>query len=57
MDHTRARRAEAFRTMRTAMMLCDAPPTNSDHSPEPGERQTLILQPGIAFAKSGMRVY
>ena len=59
MDHTpRSAEAEAFRTMRTAMMLCDAPPSKfTITSPEPGDGKTLILSNlAIAFAKSGMRV-
>ena len=59
MDHTsRSREAEAFRTMRTAMMLCDSPPRRfTITSPEPGDGKTLILTNlAIAFAKSGLRV-
>jgi capsular exopolysaccharide synthesis family protein len=59
MDHTpRSGEAEAFRTMRTAMMLCDTPPRKfTITSPEPGDGKTLILTNlAIAFAKSGMRV-
>ncbi len=59
MDHTpRSAEAESFRTMRTAMMLCDAPPSKfTITSPEPGDGKTLILSNlAIAFAKSGMRV-
>jgi capsular exopolysaccharide synthesis family protein len=59
MDHTpRSIEAEAFRTMRTAMMLCDSPPRKfTITSPEPGDGKTLILTNlAIAFAKSGLRV-
>src|SRR5229473_3307985 len=59
MDHTsRSGEAEAFRTMRTAMMLRDTPPRKfTITSPEPGDGKTLILTNlAIAFAKSGMRV-
>lgn len=59
MDHTpRSAEAEAFRTMRTAMMLCDQPPSKfTITSPEPGDGKTLILSNlAISFAKSGMRV-
>lgn len=59
MDHTpRSAEAEAFRTMRTAMMLCDSPPRKfTITSPEPGDGKTLILTNlAIAYAKSGLRV-
>jgi capsular exopolysaccharide synthesis family protein len=59
MDHMpRSAEAEAFRTMRTAMMLCDSPPNKfTITSPEPGDGKTLILSNlAIAFAKSGKRV-
>jgi capsular exopolysaccharide synthesis family protein len=59
MDHTpRSAEAEAFRTMRTAIMLCDSPPRKfTITSPEPGDGKTLILTNlAIAFAKSGLRV-
>ena len=59
MDHmSRSAEAEAFRTMRTAMMLSNNPPTKfTITSPEPGDGKTLILSNlAIAFAKSGMRV-
>jgi len=54
----RSAEAEAFRTMRTAMMLCDSPPKRfTITSPEPGDGKTLILTNlAIAFAKSGLRV-
>ena len=50
--------AEAFRTVRTALMLCDSPPRKlTITSPEPGDGKTLILTNlAIAFAKSGLRV-
>ena len=50
--------AEAFRTMRTALMLCDSPPKKfTITSPEPGDGKTLILTNlAIAFANSGLRV-
>jgi capsular exopolysaccharide synthesis family protein len=59
MDHmSRSAEAEAFRTMRTAMMLSNNPPSKfTITSPEPGDGKTLILcNLAIAFAKSGMRV-
>jgi succinoglycan biosynthesis transport protein ExoP len=50
--------AEAFRTVRTALMLSATPPrTFTITSPEPGDGKTLILTNlAIAFAKSGLRV-
>jgi polysaccharide biosynthesis transport protein len=50
--------AEAFRTVRTALMLCDSPPRKfTITSPSPGDGKTLILTNlAIAFAHSGMRV-
>jgi capsular exopolysaccharide synthesis family protein len=50
--------AEAFRTVRTALMLSATPPrTFTITSPEPGDGKTLILTNlAIAFAKSGQRV-
>jgi polysaccharide biosynthesis transport protein len=50
--------AEAFRTVRTALMLSDAPPKKfTITSPEPGDGKTLVLTNlAVAFAKSGMRV-
>jgi succinoglycan biosynthesis transport protein ExoP len=54
----RSAAAESFRTVRTALMLCDRPPKKfTITSPEPGDGKTLILTNlAIAFAKSGMRV-
>jgi polysaccharide biosynthesis transport protein len=50
--------AEAFRTVRTALMLSAHPPKKfTITSPEPGDGKTLILTNlAIAFAKSGLRV-
>jgi polysaccharide biosynthesis transport protein len=50
--------SEAFRTVRTALMLSDAPPKKfTITSPEPGDGKTLVLTNlAVAFAKSGMRV-
>jgi len=50
--------AEAFRTVRTALMLSATPPkTFTITSPESGDGKTLILTNlAIAFAKSGLRV-
>lgn len=50
--------AEAFRTVRTALMLSDAPPKKfTITSPEPGDGKTLVLTNlAVAFAKSGLRV-
>ena len=50
--------AEAFRTVRTAMMLSDSPPKKfTITSPEPGDGKTLVLTNlAVAFAKSGQRV-
>jgi len=49
--------AEAIRTLRTALMLCDAPPRKlTVTSPEPGDGKTLIVANlAVAFAKSGLR--
>jgi succinoglycan biosynthesis transport protein ExoP len=50
--------AEAFRTVRTALMLSDSPPKKfTITSPEPGDGKTLVLTNlAVAFAKSGLRV-
>ncbi len=50
--------ADAFRTVRTALMLSATPPkTFTITSPESGDGKTLILTNlAIAFAKSGLRV-
>jgi capsular exopolysaccharide synthesis family protein len=50
--------AEAFRTLRTALMLSASPPKKfTITSPEPGDGKTLILTNlATAFAKSGLRV-
>src|SRR5262249_9434372 len=54
----RSAAAEAFRTVRTALMLSEAPPKKfTITSPEPGDGKTLVLTNlAVAFAKSGLRV-
>jgi capsular exopolysaccharide synthesis family protein len=55
--NTRSAEAEAFRTLRTALMLCTpAPRKFSITSPVPGDGKTLIgANLAISFAKSGLR--
>ena len=57
-DAQQSAAAEAFRTMRAALMLSDTPPKKfTITSPEPGDGKTLVLTNlAIAFAKSGLRV-
>ncbi|MBV9123237.1 MAG: polysaccharide biosynthesis tyrosine autokinase, partial [Planctomycetes bacterium] len=49
--------AEAFRTLRAGLLLCDAPPKKfAITSPEPGDGKTSVLANlAIAFAQSGLR--